>query len=296
VANDPVLAALYAACNKAGFDPTGAETISVSENTIYRLRGGGIVARVGRVGQLEVASKEIQVALWLETKGVDAVRVLSDISQPVDVGGRPVTFWQELPPHRRGTPQQVGHVLRRLHRLDPPNEFRLPILDPFTRLAKRINLASTLSEDDRAWLGEHLTKLERRYRDLPPGMPWCVVHGDAWVGNVVSSAGGREILIDLERCALGPPEWDLASIATKYMSFGRLSDDAYQEFVHSYGYDVTSWDGFSTLRDIRELRLTLFAAQFASEDPSASDQAAHRLACLRGDAGPRPWPGWTDLS
>jgi hypothetical protein len=59
------------------------------------------------------------------------------------------------------------------------------------------------------------------------------------------------------------------------------------------GFDVTTWSGFSVLRDIRELRWTTFAAQHAASNPERyADQAAHRLACLRGERGPRPWSGW----
>lgn len=63
-------------------------------------------------------------------------------------------------------------------------------------------------------------------------------------------------------------------------------------YCRTYGHDVTTWEGFEILRDIRELRMTTMAAQVAEKNPSTYPQFAHRLACLQGRNGPRPWEGW----
>jgi aminoglycoside phosphotransferase (APT) family kinase protein len=210
----------------------------------------------------------------------------------VDVDGRPVTFWRELPPHEQGSPAQVATALRRLHTVPPPTTFELPPLAPFVRLEERINSATTLSDDDRAWLRTHLAELQDKYSHLPAGLPQCVVHGDAWIGNVVSTSAGQVVFLDLERTAIGPPEWDLVHTAIKHTSFAWITADEYREFCDIYGHDVTKWEGFTLLRDIREFRMTCMAIQLATTTPSTHDQAAHRLACLRGTVGPRPWAGW----
>jgi aminoglycoside phosphotransferase len=282
---------LRVACNRAGLDSRGAEPIRLGENGIYRLPGG-IVVRIARAGQLRSARKETDVARWLESCGVPAVRVLPDLDQPIDVNGRAVTFWRELPPHQHGTPAQVADALRRLHDLDPPTSFELAPIAPFVRLADRIDNAATLGDDDRMWMRERLAHLQRRYADLPAGLPPCVVHGDAWVGNVVATPDGTVILLDLERCSIGPPEWDLVHTAIKHTSFDWITADDYAAFCQTYGHDVTTWEGFALLRDSREFRMTCMAAQIAAENPNTHDQAAHRLACLRGDQGARPWAGW----
>ncbi len=284
---------LRAACRRAGMDPAGAEPLRLGENAIYRLPGG-VVARITRPGRLAAATTEINMARWLEAAGVPAVQAVPVPAQPVEVDGRAVTFWRELPPHHHGTPCQVAATLRRLHGLDRPTEFELSLLAPFVRLTERIDAAHSLSEGDRAWLREQLAALRRRYARLPTGLPHCVVHGDAWVGNIVSTHDGT-VMLDLERCSVGPPEWDLVSTAIKHTSFGWLSAEQYTEFVRTYGHDVTTWDGFATLRDIRELRMTCMAAQTAGEDPQLHEQAEHRVACLRGEYGPRPWAGWEAL-
>ncbi|MGH4013874.1 MAG: phosphotransferase enzyme family protein [Pseudonocardiaceae bacterium] len=282
----PVLAA---ACAQAGLSAAGARVIRIGENAIFVLPGR-VVVRIARLGQHPAAVKEVRIARWLADHGVAAVRALDGIVQPVQIGGRAVTFWQELPPHRHGTPGEVAGALRRLHQLPVP-EFLRP-LAPFTRLAQRIDAATTLSAQDRSWLRGHLSELQQRYTGLPAGLPRQVVHGDAWVGNVVTTDDGHTVLLDLERCAVGPPEWDLVSTAIKHTSFAWVSAQDYQDFCDRYGHDVTTWNGFELLRDTRELRMTCYLAQHATEHSTARSEAALRVACLRGRLGPRPW-NWT---
>jgi aminoglycoside phosphotransferase len=282
--------ALQAAGGMASVEVDGAELLRAGENTLYRLPGG-VVARVGRVGQAKIAAKEVAVARWLEANGVPAVRAVAYIAQPVLVDARAVTFWRELPPHRHGTPPEVAMALRRLHGLPPPTDFELGPLQPFTRLRERIAEAPWLADDDRSWLTEHLAHLEAEYKTLPAGLPYCVVHGDAWVGNVVATEDGTVVLLDLERCSVGPPEWDLVSTAIKVSSIGSVSQTEYDEFTRIYGHDVAGWAGFRTFRDIRELRITCYAVQQAGAQPRFRSEAQRRVDCLRGKRGPRPW-GW----
>lgn len=286
--------ALAEACRRACIEGSGAQLIRSAENVLFRLPSN-IVARVGRVGQDEAARKEVAVADWLHDNGVNAVRTIPGVAQPVIVNGRPVTFWRELPPHHYGTPVQVAAVLRQLHRLPTPTGFALPPLQPFVRLAERINAATTVSEADRGWMRDHLAELQQRYHELSAGLPVCVIHGDAWVGNIVSADDGTAILLDLERCSIGPPEWDLVHMADEHFSFGWLSAVDYAAYCRTYGHDVHDWAGFDTLRDIREFRQTLYACQTAAYDPAHQAQAGHRLACIRGRRGPRPWPGWLSV-
>ena len=90
--------------------------------------------------------------------------------------------------------------------------------------AERITAATTLDERDRAWLQDRLAQLEQRYQHLPPGLPRCAIHGDPWAGNVAVTVTGP-VILDLERFAIGPSEWDLASVAVNYTTFGNVSAD-----------------------------------------------------------------------
>ena len=291
--SDDTATVLHRACAVAGVNSKGAEVIRLAENAIYRLQGGGVVARIARAGQSLAAAKEVNVARWLEDSGVSAVRLIRDIDQPVHVDGRAVTFWHELPPHQHGTTANVAAALRELHKLPQPETFQLPELAPFVRIAQRIQSAKTISANDQKWLLARLGELKEAYDHLPSGLPQCVVHGDAWSGNVVVTAGKTSVLLDLERCSLGPPEWDLVSTAVAYVTTAKIDTSEWTAYCEAYGYDVTTWEGFEILRDIRELRQTTMAIQVAATDPERyADQAAHRLACLRNQRGPRPWAGW----
>lgn len=283
--------AMEIACRIAGLDAGQAELIRLGENAIYRLPGD-VVIRIGRRGQLASAVKEVNVARWLESLDVPAVQVAPEIDQPVDADGRPTTFWRELPPHEHSTPAQVAEALRRLHAVARPTTFDLPPIAPFVRLTDRINNATHLPDDDRAWMRTRLAELQERYARIPAGLPQCVVHGDAWIGNVVYTSDGRTVFLDLERTAMGPPEWDLVHTAIKYSSFAWITAEQYGEFCDIYGHDVAEWGGFGLLRDIREFRMTCMAIQIASADKAYREQATHRLACIRGRLGPRPWSGW----
>ena len=284
-------ATLATACKQAGLPTGGAEPIRLGENAIFRLPGR-VVARIARPGQRAAAQREVAVSRWLNAAGVATVAVWDDIEQPIEVDGRSVTFWDELPPHVPGSLLQVAAVLRQLHALPMPADNLLGVLDPFVRLRERIHQAVTLPEGDWAWLAARLAELEQEWATIGTATPPCVVHGDAWTGNVVATSDGHVILLDLERCSVGPPEWDLVSTAVKYVTFGQVSAAEYRQFCDAYGRDVTSWSGFTVLRDIRELRVTCYVAQQAAEHPQFADEASLRVACLQGRRGPRPWP-WT---
>jgi aminoglycoside phosphotransferase (APT) family kinase protein len=247
-----------------------------------------MVARIARPGQQAATAKEVRVAQWMAEHDILAVR---PVTEPVIIGDRAVTIWHELPSHRPGRYVDVATALRRLHALTPPEW--IPPLAPFVRTAARIEHATTLTDDDRSWLTSHLTNLERRYTtELPAGLPHAVIHGDAYGGNIVIVRDtGTATMLDLERVAVGPPEWDLTSTAV-HLGFEWINRDDYAKFCQAYGRDVTGWDGYELLRDIRELRITTWIAQLAVDQPRYRDEANNRVASLRGQNGPRPW-SWT---
>lgn len=281
----PARAVLEEACALAGFNPAGAEPIRIAENEIWRLPGK-VVVRIARAGQWKAAVREVRVARWLADNGVPAVRALP-VEQPVEAVGRPVTFWVELPPHEIGTVRDVVALLKQLHPLPVP-DFPLDRLSPFVRVAERIEAATSLSKDDREWLRGRHAELREWWEHRPAGLPECVVHGDAWVGNVPRTADGP-LLLDFERVSIGPPEWDLVSTAVKMTTTGAVTRAEYEEFCALYGTDVTQWEGYELLAGARELRMTTYAAQHAATRPEWQAEAQYRVDCLRGIAEPRPW-------
>ncbi|WP_328660284.1 phosphotransferase [Nocardia salmonicida] len=268
--------------------------IKIAENAIYRLADQQVVVRVARAGQSEAAARELAVARWLQSNGVAAIEPAGSRADFVDVDSRPVTFWRELGPHRPGTEQEIATVLRILHHLPTP-EF-LSEIEPFVRLDERINGGTTLTPEERQWLRDRLAELRTAWAELAPRLTWGPIHGDAWAGNVVTTDAGVTTFLDLERASIGPPDWDLTSTAIKHSSFAWIPEQRYELFWRAYGYDVTTGFGFTLLRDIRELRMTCMAVQAAGSEPEHAAQALHRLDCLRGRLGPRPWRGWEPMS
>ncbi|PKV98648.1 phosphotransferase enzyme family protein [Nocardia fluminea] len=281
------------ACVTAGYEQPRLVPIKVAENGIYRLADQQVVVRVARPGQTEAASRELEVARWLQANEISAVQPAGSRADFVDVDGRPVTFWRELGSHRPGTEQEIATALRTLHALSVP-EF-LSTVEPFVRIDERIDAGSALTPGDRQWLRDQLSELRARWKELASGHPWGPIHGDAWAGNVVTTDAGVTTFLDLERVSVGPPEWDLTSTAIKHSSFGWIPEQRYELFWRAYGYDVKTWSGFTLLRDIRELRMTCMAVQAAGAKPEHAAQALHRLDCLRGRLGPRPWSGWEPI-
>jgi aminoglycoside phosphotransferase len=280
---------LVEAANHAGIDPSEAESVRLGQNAIYRLRSG-VIARIARTGQYSVAAREVAVAQWLHNSGIPAVQIIPDIDQPVKVEGRAVTFWHELPRRGSGNYTQVADLIKRVHHLPAPDF--LPPLEPFGGLTERIDAARTFDTSDRDWMHHHLVKLRREYASLPSGLSDCAIHGDAHRGNVAALSDGTAALLDLESFSVGPPEWDLMLAAFDYRSCGWLQPQEYRAFVDHYGHDVMESPRYAILRDIREFRKVLFAAQLACDRPELHSQASHRLACIRGERGGRPWSGW----
>lgn len=290
-ADGPGIDVLRKAAHMVGVDAGRAELIRDGSHVMYQL-SKGIIARIGRPGTTPTAKKEVDVSRWLSTSGVNVTQALPDIAQPVIVDDRPVTWWRLLPKHRDATPAELGSMLRQLHSLQAPTSLQLPTVDPFAELDPRVENATTLDANDRAWLTRHLAELRDRYNQLPLGEPRHVIHGDAWQGNVAVPDSGTPILLDLEHVAIGYTDWDLIPLAVDYADFARLSRDDYQSFVTAYGgRDVLKTPSFRVLAEIQELRWVSFVISKSEMNPEASKEARHRIACLRGDA-PRPW-SWT---
>ncbi len=282
---------LTAAAQVAGLSTAGAELIRDGSNALYRL-SGEVVARVGSPGTADTARREVRLSHWLAESGVPVVQALAELPQPVVVHDRPVTWWRLLPAHRPATPAELAAVLRTFHALPTPPEVKLPFHAPFLRLDERIAVASGLTGENRSWLVARLAELREQYERLSTDRPRQLIHGDAWQGNVAVPGSGPPILLDLEKVALGHPEWDLAQIAVDYTDFSRLTAEDYRSFVDAYGgHDLTKTAGYRTYADIQAFRWLGFLLGKSGSSAAVQREIQHRIACLRGEI-PRPW-AWT---
>lgn len=282
--------ALTAACKAAGLDDSGARLLRFGENALFHLPGPGVVVRIARgLRYWKDAATEVGVARWLARQGFPAAR-LHDTPQPVEAGGRPVTFWRYIDGRNggRGDIADLARMLRRLHQLPAP-DFALPAENILGRVRGRLETAA-VSAPDRDFLFGRLAEAEEELPRLRFPLAAAATHGDAHVQNLMVTADGP-VLIDFERFAWGQPEWDLSMTATEWLTAGWWSRSEYERFAGAYEFDVTSWPGFPVLRRVHELKMVSWLSQNVGESPDNAREFQVRMRSLRGlEAGPwRPF-------
>lgn len=111
--------------------------------------------------------------------------------------------------------------------------------------------------------------------DLAPGL----IQGDPQHRNGLHTADGGAVLCDWDTIACGQPEWDLVTIEVHRRRFG-YGRTHYGAFAETYGWDVTEWPGYQTLRDIRELRMITTNARKVHHAPASLAEVHRRVAGL----------------
>ncbi|GAA4199905.1 aminoglycoside phosphotransferase family protein [Microbispora amethystogenes] len=273
-----------ALCHAAGVDPRGASLVRICANVVYYLPRVNAVVRIASVDMAAKARRAIRMAHWLEDIGFPAVRVHWDVPEVVIVDGAVATFWQYLPqPRQAPSVVRLAPLLRRLHNELPP--FRLPSWDPVSDARANLQLAAdTLADRDCDFLLRWCDRLDVELASNPYGLPYGLIHGDAWAGNLLWD-GEEVVLCDLDQMCHGPLEWDLVPTVVNGLRFGH---PGVEEFLGSYGFDVMASESFSLLRQARELTMLTGALPALSSRPSIAHEISRRIANLR-DAGPRRW-------
>jgi aminoglycoside phosphotransferase (APT) family kinase protein len=283
-------ALLERACGTAGLNADGARLMRIGSNAVYHLTEPVVVRISRKNADLDQARRTVAVARWLEGVDYPAVRVI-DVDQPVEIDGHAITFWQSVSEDgdQYANIGEVAQVLAELHGLDAPKDLNLPALAPFDNAARRIASNGWLSRDDRAFLTDQLATMQEGYTGLKFALPQGVIHGDASIGNVLHNSHGKPVVIDLDGFAIGPREWDLALTAIYYDSFGWHTRDEYETFVRVYGFDITRWSGYPTMRAVREFLMVTWVIQSAGESQEVAAEAGKRIAALRTGASRKDW-------
>jgi aminoglycoside phosphotransferase (APT) family kinase protein len=292
---DKLAEALAKVCAMADLDPTGAELLRLTNNAVFRLARHPVVVRIVASRALRHrVEKVVRVATWFAEHDVPAVRLLSGVDQPVRVAGHVATLWDTVPVGG-ATPdgRDLARLLRMIHGLPVPT-FPLPAWHPLDDVRRRIDEAEGLPDADRLFLLRRCDEAEGRISELRfslPGGRNCLIHGDAHFGNVIPSPSGP-VLCDFDSSCVGPPEWDLTPLAVGVVRFGEPAD-RYQELVRTYGLDVTRWDGFPVLRELRELKLITSVLPIMVSNPEVRPELLRRLEDFRrGDTSAR-WSRYT---
>nr|WP_055509970.1 aminoglycoside phosphotransferase family protein [Nonomuraea pusilla] len=265
--------AMVAACAHAGLDARGARLMRLGENALYRLASAPVVVRIARhVDLLPDVRKEVAVARWLETAGFPGARLFPDCPQTAVHDGRVVTFWRYIDGDGPAPGfADLAAALKELHALPKPVHLVLPLFDPLARVEGRLDSATTIDEKDLAFLRGRLHDLYAEYNALTFALPQGHIHGDAHRGNLLRRAGGPVVLLDYEAFAFGPREWDLCTgMGIPHKGFRGVGDDEYAQAVDAYGFDVTDWEGFHTLRQVREITMTTWLMQNVDHNPTSA--------------------------
>ncbi|GAA5078569.1 aminoglycoside phosphotransferase (APT) family kinase protein [Thermocatellispora tengchongensis] len=277
------VAALDQACRAAGLSTAGATLMRSFANAVYLLPAEDVVVRLadaGTPGKLDRLKTSVRVTRWLAEHDFPAIRPL-EVRQPVAAEGFLITFWhhESDPAHTEPPePASLGPMLRRLHTL-PPVPFELPVYDPFGPIQRAVNASRVLGPSDRGWLLDRCSALaEDYYERVEFALPYGLIHGDAHRGNLVR-ASGRLLLCDWDSVSAGPREIDL--IPTLQGARFGVSEEQRAAFTAGYGYDVTSWEWYGVLRDMRELRTLTAVLRTAHWDSRARTELTHRLESLK---------------
>lgn len=279
---------LRVVCGVLGVDPAGAELIKYTINAVYRLPP--YVVRMNRAhpDASHDAARTVATATALERAGLPTIRLADVGPQPLRTGGWTATVWRHVPTVTRPPePVDLAAPARAIHALSTVDADLAP-WDVVARSRRRV-AAAAADPDSLLGLGLEvdtlLADLSRRCDrldhdlartrwHLPPGL----IHGDVHTGNLLLGPSGP-VLCDLDSTGTGPREWDLTPVAHGAARFGR-SRAAYDAFADAYGFDITTWPGWPTMRAVRDLQCATSTLGTFAGRPDVARQVAHRLRTL----------------
>jgi aminoglycoside phosphotransferase (APT) family kinase protein len=276
--------AMREAAAQAELDARGARLIRLFGTAVYHLPAAGAVARIALETSPQAVARlatAVEVTRWLASIGFPAAEPLP-VAQPVAAHDCVVTFWRYLAETGSApSAAELGGLLRELHQLGPP-PVTLPGYRPLTSVRRAIEASRGVGEDDRAWLRERCDHSLGAYDKLDFVLPAGMIHGDAWRGNLLRD-GNRVVLLDWDTVSTGPREIDLVPTlqATRF-GLPRSERDA---FITAYGRDIRAWDGYPTLREVRELSTLSAILRDAHVNSAAERELRIRIQSLRtGDS------------
>lgn len=264
---------------------------------VFIRRGTNAVFRVGseviiRVTPPDVAACDIHMqralARWLVAHGFPTSAPIGDVHL---IEGHVVTLWEYVP-GRAGEEADrgaLGRLVRHWHDLTDAYWGALPRWDPTGRLMSRLDGVAcdqAFTPQDRALLRAHARRLDRAVADVPSVLGWGPIHGDVHAGNAIVGAAGPS-LIDLDRVAIGPREWDLTQALLAPQRFGARSHSA-AAFLCGYGCDAATYPAMDDLVQLRALHATTWLLTLP-RTPRVCGEIARRMAHWRGASVPPAW-------
>ena len=286
---EEVFGVLHAVGDRIGVNTRGAQLLRLRSNAVFKLTSGVIVRITATPDLIPQLNAGLAVARWLVRRGFPSVRPADYISdEPIEHDGRVVTFWQYVPVSGRPTTRELGRILRHLHDQPVPPFPIKRLADPLAEVRCAVeNRSEVLTPDQRAWLRDRIEELTERWNSLESCGPPVLLHGDAWIDNLLRRHDGHAVLCDWDGVAVGPREWDLVHTYHGQRRFGLSAADV-DEFARAYGSDLRRWSGFGTLMEIRDMYAIGIHIRNAAGDPFSRRELPRRLDSLtRGDGQAR---------
>lgn len=233
------------------------ELIRLGTNGVFTVEQGRErkVVRVGpRDYDFELLMDQLALTTWLADREFPTSRPLS--TEPIWIEERAVTFWQFLggKPGHAADGKLLGRLLARLHALSEEYGGRLRPWQALGVLGERLDrvpVGPGFAESDRELLQEWRIEITRAVSQLRFERSPGLIHGDFHTGNIVVAQGVPH-LVDFDRIAYGPREWDLAQIYTSQRLFN-VGADFVDDVMSGYGWDLRDFEGVEALARLRAL-------------------------------------------
>jgi hypothetical protein len=274
----PVLAEV---CQRLGYTETDATLLRHHTNAVYAV--GDVIIKIAPAEfDFHRLRPIMNVVRWLTEQGFPTVRLSSHLHQPLRVGNHAITVWQRLDPAHDNpiTTAELGTLLRQLHALpDPP--VSLPTLQPVQSVHDSITRSEILSQDDRDLMLRRLEALAATWTAMTFPLGSSLIQSDPQIRNALRRFDGTPVLADWDGAAIGPREWDIATVAVHCRRFAHPNPTAFSDFITAYGWDPTGWQGFEPLCQLRELQMIATNARKSRTGTPAAAEVRQRINGLR---------------
>ncbi|MEV5704852.1 phosphotransferase [Actinoallomurus sp. NPDC052274] len=279
---------LQSACARVGLDSTDAILLRGHTNAVFRLVQQPVVVKIARRGSsLAEVARTVRFVQWLMKQGFPTAPLHPVADQPVVVDGHGVTFWTYLPqPDHPVSAAQIASPLRALHSLPAP-PFPIRPLDNVAAIRSSLGAADSLSPETHRFLSARLDHLEDALKSVKFQLSEGLLQGDPQHRNALHH-GHHAVLCDWDTVVRGNAEWDLVTIEIHCRRFG-YGYRHYRDFVDAYGYDVTDWEHYPVLRDLRELRMITTNARKIAFAPDTAEEVNRRIKGLLNEDTSLQW-------
>ena len=181
--------------------------------------------------------------------------------------------------------REFGAALRSFHDLEFSAD--LTRLDLKSSIQKRLKILTEcgVSNGDISVLDD-LASAVYAAHDLMVVSGDTVLHGDAYIGNVVEYSG-ELFLIDLDDVCIGPWQYDLIPTAVTAYRFAQQHE--YELLLDGYGNAIEDWKFLDHALRIRELTMTTWLGTLYSQGETVQREFALRMETLKNGMAKPLW-------